>query len=118
MHFPAVVGLFTLWLQPPKGILVSHGCWLMLAVVAPLPGTAPVMYVPWQWSLGCWVWSVGWAAVLLQRMGCAVAVLQWGVITPCITVAPCSCQSAGDQLSQELERAKKELEQVKGELGM
>lgn len=56
--------------------------------------------------------------MLLQRMGCAVAVLQWGVITPCITVAPCSCQSAGDQLSQELERLKKELEQVKGELGM
>lgn len=40
-----------------------------------------------------------------------------GVTTPCITLAPSSCQSAGDQLSQELECVKKELEQVKGELG-
>lgn len=53
--------------------------------------------------------SRGWAVLWLCCGGAA---------TPCITLAPCSCQSAGDQLSQELERVKKELEQVKGELGM
>ncbi|KFP97071.1 hypothetical protein N330_04684, partial [Leptosomus discolor] len=34
----------------------------------------------------------------------------------CITLTPCPCQSAGDQLSQELKRVKNELEQVKVEL--
>lgn len=40
-----------------------------------------------------------------------------GVTTPCITLTPCPCQSAGDQLSQELKHVRNELERVKGELG-
>lgn len=40
------------------------------------------------------------------------------VTTSCTTLAPCPCQSVGDQLSQELKRVKNELERVKGELGM
>ncbi|KFW72517.1 hypothetical protein AS28_14179, partial [Pygoscelis adeliae] len=36
--------------------------------------------------------------------------------TPCIALTPCLCQSAGDQLSQELKCVKNELERVKGEL--
>ncbi|KFZ53976.1 hypothetical protein N321_10330, partial [Antrostomus carolinensis] len=39
-----------------------------------------------------------------------------GVTTPGITLTPCPCQSAGDQLSQELNHVKNELERVKGEL--
>jgi len=56
------------------------------------------------------------AEVLSHRKGCAAGCCV-GVSTPCITFTPCPCQSAGDQLSQELKRVKNELEQVKGELG-
>lgn len=40
-----------------------------------------------------------------------------GLTSRCEDAVPAE-QSAGHQLSQELERVKKELEQVKGELGM
>lgn len=69
--------------------------------------------VPRVLGLECWM---GCSAPPEDGLCCGCVAV--GVTTPCITVAPCSCQSAGDQLSQELERAKKELEQVKGELGM
>lgn len=49
------------------------------------------------------------------RRTCAGAVLLHGSLHP---LTPCPCQPAGCQLSQELEHMKKELERVKGELGM
>ncbi|KFM13165.1 hypothetical protein AS27_07280, partial [Aptenodytes forsteri] len=46
----------------------------------------------------CWGWAVGHCM---------------GVTTPCITLTPCLCQSAGDQLSQELKCVKNELKSDK-----
>ncbi|KFO61046.1 hypothetical protein N302_09370, partial [Corvus brachyrhynchos] len=51
------------------------------------------------------------AVLAEQRMGCAAV----GVTNPCITLTPCSFQSAGNPLSRELEHVKKELERVKAD---
>lgn len=68
--------------------------------------------VPRVLGLECWM---GCSVPPEDGLCCGCAAV--GVTTPHITLTPCSCQSAGDQLSRELEHVKKELERVKGELG-